>query len=120
MFQESFFMPWPMWIFQFLLNVFLGAFVIFVLIATMKQRGKRALLLLPLALYLFLWNSWTLPRTELMWSYLGGWAYGWMDLYWGLHDFLLFFLFALALVPLLLKYIPPVQETEPEEPPKPV
>ena len=91
---------WLWDIVYFLLNWCLGAFVTFVFLVTMKKRGKIAILLLPLALYLFLWSSWTAARYNLIANHLD---YFGSEVYWVMHEFLLFLMFGLALVPFLLK-----------------
>ena len=103
---------WLWNIVYFLLNWCLGAFVTFVFLVTMKKRGNIALLLLPLALYLFLWNSWAVLRSDLMAEHI---PFFWIRIYWVMHEFLLLLMSALALVPFLQKDRTAIAVTRPAE-----
>jgi hypothetical protein len=110
--EELAYNNWLWYTVYFLFNACFGAFVTLVFIVTVKQRGKIGFFLLPLALYLFLWNSWAVLRSDLISEHI---PFFWIRIYWVMHEFLLLLMSALALVPFLQKDRTAIAVTRPAE-----
>ena len=87
-------------------NVGFGLFLSAILLFAYSQIGKRSLLMLPLILWQFLWQSWSGIRNQLFFNYVydsGMDPEIYYQLYFFIQDILFFAFILLALSPMAMK-----------------